>query len=662
MLHLLLLLSMSPPQAIGGPPRIEVQPVAIQSVSGNVGGPFTPGQVSWSIINPGMSQVSYSVSSDAAWLSISPTSGTLPKGHVVNVVGTVNANALADGQYQATLTFTNTTNGIGNTTRQVSLSAIATNVIVPGAGWGGATAEPGQIGSGTAKCIARWDVVPYQTITSDTFTVGIVAFHIAGIDRVEFAVEGGSWVAVATPTLNAQTGVWEYCAVLRRSDFAVDGAIELRAIAYPKSAAPQGQGTGNYPGGGYPRLLSSLSLYMDAGALATPATKWVATTGNDSTGDGTQGNPYLTVNKAISEHRAAGTASGGYIKLGAGSWDIRNTSGLNVSATRWLTIQADDGLATGDVMVTNCAVPGTRCPFLRIKGLTLKNDICNNEVPGEHVWIDNCNAIGNGQATDSGSAVNQGWIYGFSNRYWTSCLISDDRYGPGSAELIRNVVCQRIGEALFNRPVCVINCVADSVDSLGMSGTWHADIVLWNFSQSNFDNRIVYGLRATNCNAQGFFVKDIISLTNCAIVNVLMEITPPFGSPIGENCQALTHFLMFNVTHIGSALRWGFQQSEMTNVSIRGCMFGAMSIDALGGGNSVLDAWFDQNHYQNTGALLITPGTNATTGDPQFVSASGDDYRPAVGSPLKERMPRLLANAIDGTIRDLLESSVGAYE
>src|SRR4029079_500806 len=107
-------------------------------------------------------------------------------------------------------------------------------IVRPGTGFTGATPQPLAVGDPSpagydAKAVARWDVVPYQTFAGD-FNVGVVAFHMNGIDRVEFSVDGGSWTAVSAMTLNPQVNVVEYWATLRAGSFAQDGQIELRAI------------------------------------------------------------------------------------------------------------------------------------------------------------------------------------------------------------------------------------------------------------------------------------------------------------------------------------------------------------------------------------------------------------------------------------------------
>ncbi|MGP1308679.1 MAG: dockerin type I domain-containing protein, partial [Phycisphaerales bacterium] len=62
--------------------------------------------------------------------------------------------------------------------------------LVPGSGFWGPIADPGVVGDpngygGDAKAAARWNAIPGQFISGD-FNVGVVAFHMSGINRVEF--------------------------------------------------------------------------------------------------------------------------------------------------------------------------------------------------------------------------------------------------------------------------------------------------------------------------------------------------------------------------------------------------------------------------------------------------------------------------------------------
>lgn len=93
------------------------------SSSGYLGGPFSPASTSYTVQNNGTSSMSWTVGKNAAWLDLSTTGGTLGAGASTTVTATINAtaNSLGLGAYSDTLTFTNTTNGTGNTTRSASL-------------------------------------------------------------------------------------------------------------------------------------------------------------------------------------------------------------------------------------------------------------------------------------------------------------------------------------------------------------------------------------------------------------------------------------------------------------------------------------------------------------------------------------------------------------
>ncbi len=92
---------------------------------GFAGGPFDPTNQLFVVSNAGSTSMGWTVSKTASWLNLSATNGTLAAGQSTNIFVSINANAnsLAPGVYTDTLGFTNTTNGAGNTTRPVTLSA-----------------------------------------------------------------------------------------------------------------------------------------------------------------------------------------------------------------------------------------------------------------------------------------------------------------------------------------------------------------------------------------------------------------------------------------------------------------------------------------------------------------------------------------------------------
>ena len=115
---------------LSGPAAISVGPIVPVSRSGYTGCSVASTQT-YSVANIGTAPVNWQVTSDVAWITLSPASGTgLASGNSVDVAATFNANALslAAGTYTATLTFANTSNGIGNTTRTIQLTLVNQDV------------------------------------------------------------------------------------------------------------------------------------------------------------------------------------------------------------------------------------------------------------------------------------------------------------------------------------------------------------------------------------------------------------------------------------------------------------------------------------------------------------------------------------------------------
>jgi hypothetical protein len=92
--------------------------------SGPAGGPFNPPSQVYTLTNSGTASLDWSATNTATWVSLSATSGTLAAGTSINVTVTINsdANSLAVGVYSNTVTFINTTNGNGTTTRGITLT------------------------------------------------------------------------------------------------------------------------------------------------------------------------------------------------------------------------------------------------------------------------------------------------------------------------------------------------------------------------------------------------------------------------------------------------------------------------------------------------------------------------------------------------------------
>jgi M6 family metalloprotease-like protein len=104
--------------------NLTVTPAGNLSASGVYGGPFSSPSQIYTLTNSGSTSINWTAAKTQDWVTLSAPSGTLAAGASTSVTASINANAntLNVGSYSDTVTFTNTTNGTGNTTRGVSLT------------------------------------------------------------------------------------------------------------------------------------------------------------------------------------------------------------------------------------------------------------------------------------------------------------------------------------------------------------------------------------------------------------------------------------------------------------------------------------------------------------------------------------------------------------
>ena len=105
---------------------MRVSPSSGLDASGPVGGPFAPISITYTLENMGPAgPISYQVGSTSSWVNVVDGTGTLPdvgSTAEVTVEITDNANTLPAGRHTGVVTFTNTTDGVGSTVRNVNLA------------------------------------------------------------------------------------------------------------------------------------------------------------------------------------------------------------------------------------------------------------------------------------------------------------------------------------------------------------------------------------------------------------------------------------------------------------------------------------------------------------------------------------------------------------
>jgi hypothetical protein len=103
------------------PLSLQVAPTTNIAASGPQGGPFSPPSFGYTLSATNGS-VNYSITNVPSWLTPSSTSGTASSGTTVTFTVNANANSLQANTYVASISFNNTTNSQGSTSRVTTLT------------------------------------------------------------------------------------------------------------------------------------------------------------------------------------------------------------------------------------------------------------------------------------------------------------------------------------------------------------------------------------------------------------------------------------------------------------------------------------------------------------------------------------------------------------
>lgn len=525
--------------------------------------------------------------------------------------------------------------------------------ILPGAGWSGATSQPAAIGTGDfadKPAVAQWTDVQGRDITTP-YKVGVIACHARGVDRVEFAVAGGTWVSVTAVAANTDSEIHDYNVTIDPSDFGGNGPQEVRAVVYPVAGVPYVlQGAADIRGrnGYWPNVIPS---------PPTDEERWVSPSGNDSTGDGTEELPFLTILKAAQDIATAGggVADGGTIYLAEGDYAIADTTVATTS--RYLTITTAVGATRAATRITSYTNDGLNTNRLCLRNLTIRTYMSDNGGAGHYLWQDACHSLGDGQHSLTGPSTALGWLpnsFPWASCAYTDCIISDARFGPMMSTFIKGTLITRIGDDVFRFPVCVLNTTIDTVHPGGTG--WHPDMVEITGAGWTHQRLVFCNVLFKDCNAQGVFVKGtsaVVTFKDSVFINTVIHKTDDvWVSQYDTNTQT------DNVGHIHCS--WvNFTQlvkeSTIAGLYYDMCQFAAYTQTSPG----VVDTdWFDRCHF-TSGTQY---GTNSSTGDPLWEDLAGRDFAPGTGSPLLARGAPAWPYDLYGQARSLTDSACGAIE
>lgn len=231
------------------------------------------------------------------------------------------------------------------------------------------------------KVIAQWDHIAgaaFGDRVQSAFQMACNAFHRHGIACVVFDADGQTSsnneteaVTGQTATLRSATGL--YAPAFQSSSVALTNftqaeLIDLRFRAYPVVGdADSIIDTNNYTTGNDVCVGRNKATIVCDKSAALDVEKYVSTSGNDTTGDGTTGNPYATIVKALQDG-----ANIVYLKAGThvlGDYGTRPTT-----KNEWAIIQPEAGQSSSTVTVKPGGAPSTDYSHVQVKGCTITVD------------------------------------------------------------------------------------------------------------------------------------------------------------------------------------------------------------------------------------------------------------------------------------------------
>jgi len=429
----------------------------------------------------------------------------------------------------------------------------------------------------TPRAIAAWDAVPDAEFRG-SHPIGVVAFHIGGISHVEFTVNGNAIFRVGEMSRNPVTGVNEYTLTLDGSKLP-RGVVEVRAAAVPYW--------------GESRDLGALRLLNRTGEDPGPAffVRGFETGGEEPIddgsedsraqprGDGSLEDPFERIYDAAvaAVRNGRGTV---YLLPGDHLWAGRKGGEVSVSLPSdfgWLTVAAAPGSGPSDVRIigNSSGTGGINAQRVRLRDVSvIGTSLDTNRTSAPAIWFERCVLTGTHRDDNSTQFANgSSWTGGI---YATDTVVTDVRTATKHWDLVRGCRFERIGSDVFHNPSVVIDCEAHDVRKNG--GGAHPDLIQFN---GDFENVIIYGLKATEVWAQGIFSRGSSGIPDRDMAFVNIEIDAK--NYLSQWLQSADHLLFWNVSFLGRALNIsndpGRGPTVLRHLSVRECVIEDLRLD-----------------------------------------------------------------------------------
>ncbi len=340
--------------------------------------------------------------------------------------------------------------------------------------------------------------------------------------------------------------------------------------------------------------------------------------GNDGTGDGSTGNPWLTVAKALTV-----VASGDTVNIGDGTYAENNGGFLNLNRAfvSYVTFQAEN-LAQGAVTITNTSgtiptIVNASAAYMRFKYITFtaiagSNSALRINNACDHFDFQNCTFT----PVDSAAATlycADASTWNVSNLAFSNCVFNRPSSGAAHVGLqlsfTSSGICQGatftgcniygISSAvnLANADnVSLVSCTIDSTNDYGVVATSSPDLVAITDCTISAAKHAIYANGATNWtitrgnfSTSGAFSTILLGLdsytggvatTGCTLLN--MTVTHPVGLAghaviLGNGCNNCT----VDGLKVTQCQDYALVIKENTNITVQNCNLFAGTASAL---------------------------------------------------------------------------------
>lgn len=505
----------------------------------------------------------------------------------------------------------------------------------------------------------QWDGVAgvlTKERVKDDFVMAFNAFHGHGIACVKFTATGVTSSHAETATVTSQTATQRsatslymsaYQATIDLSGFTQGETITLRAQVYPNvgDAASVQDTTGRTTaaneclGWNEPTIICDKSDALDV-------IRYVhSSSGNDTTGDGSSGNPWATIAKAYL------TATVNVVKLQDAGPHNLGTTGTRRTTDEWVTVEPDSGITPTVLFTTTLTY---RCERLCFRNVTVTPASTSSYLNGESLnflWFDGCTFDKNGVGNLS---VGPGYLSLCS--YFTNC---DGDLAHTTWRLYAFSTSLNVFHfdgctfAASTTPCAqwyrVVACTVDGTVEWAQKAAAASGPIQ---NGAIFANNVL--LNNTSTSLRTLVLGETEALSNIAIVGNIFEKTGTTSQCVklfadGVVVTATNFVIAHNTSASGgsSGDRWNlfyndagssaydhtlifFLSNFLSEAYIKSDTFPTANANRVGNWDQLYGVNFNQNTFDNTAAFPWEfGGIGYTETTPSFEDESGDDYTPA---------------------------------